>query len=110
MFIRESDTTDEVPLFRYFRDAPGGADSLEFGSLMRMGTIAAMRALVLTGDGVAVLPRYLVERDLASRRLCRIFPDVKPLSDWFRLFFRADDARRGFYEALASTLRSQRLR
>ena len=104
------DTTDELPLFRYFRDAPGGSDSLEFGSLLRMGTIAAMRALVLAGDGVGVLPRYLVEADLARRRLCRIFPDVKPLSDWFRLLYRADDPRRGFYQALANSLLSQPLR
>jgi DNA-binding transcriptional LysR family regulator len=104
------DTTDELPLFRYFRDAPGGSDSLEFGSLLRMGTIAAMRALVIAGDGVGVLPRYLVERDLASRRLIRIFPEVTPLSDWFRLLFRADDPRRGFYQALATSLLSEKLR
>jgi len=104
------DTTDEVPLFRYFRDAPGGADSLEFGSLLRMGTIAAMRALVLSGDGVAVLPRYLVEADLKRRRLVRIFPGVTPLSDWFRLLFRADDPRRGFFQTLAAGLLETPLR
>jgi LysR family transcriptional regulator, glycine cleavage system transcriptional activator len=98
------DTTDELPLFRYFRDAPGGADSLEFASLVRMGTVAAIRALVLASDGVAVLPRYLVARDLAAGRLRTVMPKVTPLSDWFRLIFRTDDPRRAFYQALATTL------
>ncbi len=104
------DAADELPLFRYYRDAPGGPDSLQFARLVRMGTIAAIRALVLQGDGVAVLPRYLIEADLESGRLQRVLPNVTPLSDWFRLFFRADDPRRAFYQALAESLLKEPLR
>lgn len=104
------DTTDELPLFRYFRDAPGGNDSLEFSGLLRMGAIAAMRSLVLAGDGVAVLPEYLVAKDLAARRLVRILPKVTLLHDFFRLIFRADDPKRTIYGSLAKTMREEALK
>jgi len=69
-----------------------------------MGTIAAMRELVLAGEGVAVLPAYLVAPDLAARRLVRVLPRIRPASDYFRLIFRADDPRRSLYAALAQTM------
>jgi len=104
------DATEELPLFRYWRDAPGGIDSLAFGQVLRMGTISAIRDMVLRGDGVAVLPEYFVARDLAAHRLARVMPRVKPLSDHFRLVFRTDDPRRSYYTALAATLASAPLR
>lgn len=104
------DASDELDLFRYFRDAPGGSDSLEFAGLIRMGAIAAMRALVLAGDGVAVLPEYLVAKDLAAHRLVRVLPKVALLHDFFRLVFRADDPKRSIYQSLAKTLASEPLR
>ncbi|HVU03153.1 MAG TPA: LysR family transcriptional regulator [Polyangiaceae bacterium] len=99
------DTAETLPLFHYWRDAPGGVDSLAFGAIVRMGTIAAMRELVLRGEGVAVLPEYFVREDLEKKRLVRLFPKVTPLSDHFRLVFRADDPRRSVYAALAETMR-----
>jgi DNA-binding transcriptional LysR family regulator len=71
---------------------------------VRLGGIEAIRARVLAGVGVAVLPRYLVEKDLAARSMKRILPAIEPLHDWFRLIFRADDARRSVYENLAATM------
>ena len=53
---------------------------------------------------MAVLPRYLVERELAAGKFKKIFPRVTPISDYFRLVFRADDPRRSVYERLAATL------
>jgi len=103
------DTSEALPLFRYWRDAPGGIDSLAFGSVVRIGSIAAIRQLVLRGEGVAVLPEYFVENDLKSNRLIRLFPRVKPLSDHFRLVHRVDDPRASVYTALAATLRAQPL-
>ena len=58
--------------------------------------------LVLRGDGVAVLPEYLVQKRVESGALRVVFPKVKPEFDHFRLVFRADDARRPDYEALAA--------
>jgi DNA-binding transcriptional LysR family regulator len=100
------DTTEALPLFRYWRDAPGGTDSLAFKSVMRLGTIEAIRELVLWGEGVAVLPEYYVRTYLANKRLVRLFPRVTPLSDNFRLVYRADDPRASVYVALAETMRS----
>jgi len=100
------DVHPDLPLFAYFRDAAGGGDRLRFARIVRMGTIAAIRACVLRGMGVAVLPRYFVARDLASKRLAPIFPSVELLHDRFRLIFRRDDARRALFEELAARIRT----
>lgn len=104
------DTTAELPLFRYWRDAPGGGDRLPFGRVLRLGTIAAIEARVLAGRGVAVLPRYRVEEHLRRRTLRELFPAVRPLDDHFRLVFRAGDPRRALFEALAASLLREPLR
>ncbi|MCO4744639.1 MAG: LysR family transcriptional regulator [Proteobacteria bacterium] len=98
------DTSADAPLFRYWRDAPGGVDSLRFRQLLRMGTIDAIRALVVRGDGVAVLPEYLVREQLQDGTLTRILPDIVPLSDHFRLLFRDGDPLRAVYTSLGSVL------
>ncbi len=100
------DTNEELPLFRYWRDARGGVDSLRFGRIVRLGTVDAIRQFALSGRGVCVLPEYFVAKDLAARRLARIMPQVKPLSDHFRLVFRSDDAKRSLYESLANTMQN----
>ncbi len=94
----------DQPLFRYWRDAAGGGDRLRFGRLIRIGTIGAIRELVLAGEGVAVLPTYLVGEDLRTKRLRQLFPGVTPVHDYFRLVFRREDPRRSVYEALTATL------
>jgi DNA-binding transcriptional LysR family regulator len=104
------DTNAALSLFRYWRDAPGGGDRLRFGRVLVMTTIAAIRALVLAGEGVAVLPAYLVAGDLRARRLTRIFSSVKPRSDHFRLLFRADDPRRATFLRIAGTMQKTPLR
>jgi DNA-binding transcriptional LysR family regulator len=103
------DAGPDLPLFGYWRDAPGGGDRLRFGRVLRIGTIAAIRQMVVAGRGVAVLPRYLVRQDLARGRLRRLFPEVTANHDHFRLVFRRDDPRRSVYELLSATLRRQPL-
>jgi DNA-binding transcriptional LysR family regulator len=98
------DISADLPLFRYFRDAPGGGDRLAFPRIVRLGSIEAIRARALRGAGVAVLPLYLVRQDLARGTFRRVFPKLELLHDWFRLVFRADDARRSVYERLAATM------
>ena len=98
------DTDVGLSLFRYFRDAPGGGDHLRFGSVMHLGTIEAIRLRVLAQAGIAVLPEYLVRKDIASGRLARILPGVALISDWFRLIFRVDDPRRAIYEQMAAQM------
>jgi DNA-binding transcriptional LysR family regulator len=104
------DVTEELPLFRYWRDAPGGVDSMEFAQVLRVGTIAAIRELALRGEGVAVLPEYFVKQDIVAKRLRRIMTSVEPLSDHFRLVFRTDDPRRASYTSVAATMLAVPLR
>lgn len=104
------DSTRELPLFRYFRDAHGTGDRLQFGAVECLGTIAAIRERVLQKRGVAVLPEYFVRDDLGKKRLVRLFPSVEPLHDYFRLIFRGDDPRRALYERLAEVLVATPLR
>lgn len=98
------DISEDLPLFRYWRDAPRGGDRLKFGWLVRMGGIDMIRQRVLAAKGVAVLPEYLVKKDLEQKRLVRLFANVKPLHDHFRLVFRRQDPRRPVFEVLAKGL------
>jgi len=75
-----------------------------------MGTIDAIRQVVIRGDGVAVLPEYLLPDDLATKRLVPLCAEFDLHSDWFRLLFRADDPLRSLYLSLAEIMRSQPLR
>ena len=103
------DVQVEQPLFRYFRDAVNAPDQLRFGDARIMGTTAAIRLLVLEGEGVAVLPYYLVKPDLDAGRLQSIFPDVEPRCDYFRLMYRRDDPHAELYAEVAAYMRSQTL-
>lgn len=103
------DAHAERPLFRYLRDAPR-APRVEPEQVRVLGTIAAIRQVVLKGRGVAVLPEYLVRADLARGRLVRLLPAVTPLGDHFRLLHRRDDPRAALFQTLASTLREHPLR
>jgi DNA-binding transcriptional LysR family regulator len=98
-----------MPLFSYLREAPGGAQFVP-GNTIAMGTIAAVRQLVLWGDGLGVLPEYLVTPDLKAKKLVRVLPKQPLQQDWFRLYFRDDDPRRALFESIANTLRSEELR
>jgi DNA-binding transcriptional LysR family regulator len=95
------DASADLPLFHYWRDAPDGGDRLRFARIGYLGSIEAIRHRVLERAGVAVLPLYLVRRDLERGRLRKILPSVTPVHDFFRLIHRADDARRSVYAALA---------
>jgi DNA-binding transcriptional LysR family regulator len=98
------DASPDLPLFRYFRDAPGGGDRLTFQRIVRLGSIEAIRQRVAANAGVAVLPEYLVRGELAAKKMRRIFPKVTPIPDYFRLVFRADDTRRPVYVKLAESM------
>ncbi|MBL4848897.1 MAG: LysR family transcriptional regulator [Planctomycetes bacterium] len=103
------DVHRELSLYGYWKRAPDGVP-LNFASTRIMGAISAIRWCVVRKYGVAVLPRYLVTPDLEAGRLVEILPDVQPLSDHFRLIFRADDPRRSLFEALADEMRAHPLK
>ncbi len=103
------DVGPDLPLFRSWREAAGG-EGLSFARVLRYGSLAAIHQRVLDGRGVAVLPRYFVERSLARGRLRVLFPSVRPLHDSFRLLYRVGDPRISVYRALAQLLAEQPLR
>lgn len=104
------DIRNDLPLFRYWRDAPGAGDRLRFARHLYFGTISAIERLVHEQKGVAVLPKYLVRDALTSGALKVILPSVEPAFDYFRMVFRGDDARRPLYEAVAAALTAVPLR
>jgi LysR family glycine cleavage system transcriptional activator len=104
------DIRNELPLFRYWRDAHGAGDRLRFQRVLSFGTIRAIEQLVLQQKGVAVLPKYLVRESLASGALKVIFPTIEASSDHFRLVFRGDDVRRPLYDSLAAAMMAVPLR
>ena len=103
------DAEPNLPLFEYWRSAPGGR-ALHFDSIRIMGTIAAIRWHVLRKSGVAVLPRYHVQQDLERGRLVEVLPHVPCVADDFRLMYRAHDPRQTVYEALAEEMCKSPLR
>lgn len=104
------DISAGLPLYRYWKDSPEAFSATAFGATRRMGTIAAIRELVLRGKGVAVLPSYFVFDDLQAGDLVEVLPEVRATSDHFRLVFRADDPHRHLYEAIAEAMRVEPLR
>lgn len=101
------DAHDDLPLFSYLRVT---GLPLRFARVLNLGTIEAIREAVRDREGVAVLPAYFVRDDLARGRLVRLLPRARLGHDFFRLIFRADDARRPLLEQLAGLLAAMPLR
>lgn len=104
------DATPDLPLFRYLLDVLPDGRPWRFRQHLYMGGIAAIRFAVLAGHGVAVLPRYFVEEDLAAGRLVPLLPEVEPASDHFRLLWKPGHPREQDIEGLAEELRTFPLR
>lgn len=104
------DVHADLPLFRYLLDARPANEAWSFARIEHLGTIAAIRARVLEGAGVAVLPLYFVRRDLAEGRLTRLLPRSRLASDWFRLVFRAGHPHEPRLRELAADLAALPLR
>jgi DNA-binding transcriptional LysR family regulator len=79
------DVDETLPLSRYLLAAAPG---LRFGRVRSCGAGAAIMERALGGFGVAVLPSYMIKKELAARRLVRLLPRVRLLSDSFRLLYR----------------------
>lgn len=104
------DAHADLPLFRYFQDARPAHEVWAFGGRELLGTIAAIRLRVLEGAGVAVLPRYFVETDLADGALVELHSKTPPLGDFFRLVWRRDHPLGDELRLLAGALRGRPLR
>ena len=104
------DLAADLPLFRYLQDAAGAGLRWSFARTEYLGSIAAVRYRLLEDAGVAVLPRYFVERDLARGRLRPLLPALQLQTDAFRLVWRAGHPREAELHALAGELRAFPLR
>lgn len=103
------DAHPDLPLFRYFLDARASDAVWAFARTEHLGTIAAVRHRVLSGGGVAVLPRYFVEADLAAGTLLAVRPDLPLQTDAFRLVWRRGHPLADELRSLAAALRARPL-
>ena len=101
------DVNGDLPLARYLLAVCPG---LQFADVWRAGTGAAVLALTLDGHGVSVLPRYMIADELADGRLVALLPRFEPLSDTFRLLYRAGSPLAEALVELADDLRAYPLR
>ena len=104
------DADPSLPLLRYLLDARAELDAVDFPRVEYHSTIAAIRARILAGRGIAVLPEYFVATDLARGDLVRLRPDWAVRADQFRLLWKPGHLREGDLRALADDLRSFELR
>jgi LysR family transcriptional regulator, glycine cleavage system transcriptional activator len=104
------DVSPEMPLFRYLLDASPAGEAWRFKEVERLGAIGAIRARVLEGAGVAVLPEYLVAQDLAKKRLVRLLPKRRLALDHFRLVWRTGHPQEDQLYALAEEMKRAPLR
>jgi DNA-binding transcriptional LysR family regulator len=104
------DVHSDLPLFRYLLDARPASEAWSFARIEHLGAIAAVRARAVEGIGVAVLPRYFVERDLREGRLSLLLPRTKLATDWFRLVWRTGHPYESRLRELAADLAALPLR
>lgn len=98
------DINAELPLFRYFLDAQTTTNTWSFARVEKLGTIAAIKQRALEGAGVAVLPKYFTNRELAEKSLIRLFRNTRLKTDAFRLVWRESHPRSDDLHALAREL------
>ncbi len=101
------DIDDSLPLARYLLSAMPG---LEFGGFRGCGAGASLLARVLAGDGIAVLPSYMIQSERRAGKLVRLLPKVRLLSDSFRLIHRRSSPFTPQLRELSEWLRTRPLR
>jgi LysR family glycine cleavage system transcriptional activator len=98
------DVNSAMPLSRYL--AAENNPTLMFGDVRFCGAGSPIVQLVRLGVGVAVVPLYMVEKDLRDGTLTRLLPEMPLLTDTFRLLYRREHPLTMQLEFLADYLRS----
>lgn len=101
------DIDPSQPLWSYVARRHG---ELAWASTLCLGTIAAVRAAVVAGEGVATLPAYFVADDLAAGRLVEVLTERPADPDTFRLLHRRDHVHADLLGEVAEVLRGWPLR
>ena len=100
------DVDSSLPLTRYMTSSVG---EMEFRDIWICGTGAAMQQLAVAGEGVAVLPVYMIEDELEAGTLEVIYPAGDLLTDSFRLLYRSGSPLAGVLRSFAEFLRKRPL-
>lgn len=100
------DVDRELPLTRYLTSA---VPDMEFAEVRFCGAGAAILEFVRSGQGVAVLPEYMIKDELADGEFVRLLPHVPLLHDSFRLLFRRASPHAQSIRQLAGFLRERPL-
>jgi DNA-binding transcriptional LysR family regulator len=98
------DMSEDLPLFRKVLETLGDREPWSFASVECFETLDAIRERLLQGDGVAVLPRRIVARDLRARRLKQLMRDVQLPQESFMLVWRHDHPQAVELHRLATDL------
>jgi DNA-binding transcriptional LysR family regulator len=98
------DLDDGLPLFRFFSEARPAKESWTFQKQHYLSIIAAVRARVLEGEGVAVLPVFYVGEDVARGRLRVLLPQTKLRTNSLRAVWRKGHPYEAEIRELASEL------
>jgi DNA-binding transcriptional LysR family regulator len=101
------DIDEELPLLRYMSSVTG---ELAFGGIRLAGTAGAVQMMVERAVGVAVVPEYMIQEQLASGALERLLPSYDLLADSFRLLFRKSSLFGAALAQIATFLRECPLR
>jgi DNA-binding transcriptional LysR family regulator len=81
-----------------------GRTAARFQRAWFLGSQRNVLAAALAGDGVAILPRGLVEPGLAGRKLCQVVPELEIAAEVLRLVARADRATEPLISRLVARL------
>lgn len=60
----------------YMKTADGGLERLPARGRLRMNSAHAIREAALAGLGIALLPSFLIDKDIAQQRLTHVLPDL----------------------------------
>jgi DNA-binding transcriptional LysR family regulator len=82
------DFDEDLPLFRFFSEARPNKEAWKFQRVQHLSIIAAVRARVLEGVGVAVLPVFLVADDIVKGKLKVLMRETKLKSNVLRAVWR----------------------
>lgn len=92
------------PLRWGFSHASGDAATMEASAAVTVNATPAVRACVLAGAGVAVIPDYLVTADIAAGRLRHLLPDWSLPEGGIHAVFPSARYRSGIVRALVDLL------
>lgn len=82
---------------------------MDFSDVRLFGAGEAVRQLARSGQGVAVLPEYLVRADLTAGHLVRLLPHLSLLADSFGLLYPSRSPFERSLNRLAVHLRTRPL-